>query len=125
MKYYSKPVQIEVDGKRVFVRATAPFAYIPNVGKVSLPDYLQQQATLQAQAKKLKGVEAAQAAASLTLPNLLARYTDHGGTSQLFLLSDKDDFPPENVEEATAGVEALKARIAELEAKLQPSTETE
>lgn len=119
-KYLSTPVKITVETEAgnvdVYVRPKAKAAIIPGVGKVNLPEYLEEQADLQkklANAKKSKQVgTVSELVRKITLPDVLLGYNLEGDDTALFdIRKGANDFHPDSVEEATEGVEELKVDL--------------
>lgn len=123
-KYLHSAVEITVetpDGNiNVFVRAKAATALIPGVGKVDLPEYLEEQAKIckdlvNAKKSKKPGT-VSDLLKKFTAGDLLAGYGLQGSDNTLFdIRTSADDFTIDSVEEATEGMADLEKKIEELE----------
>lgn len=125
MKYKSEPIAFEAAGEKLYVRAKATHAIIPEVGtKVNLPEWLEQQAQAikeleEAKKKKVAAPRLAYLESKIVFPGILERYMETGSTSRLWeVQKDKKAFQSETLTEAQQRESAMNAEAAEKDAKI-------
>ncbi len=134
MKKYTGPaVQFSIereDGstERIWLRPKAPKLIVASRGKISLPEYLQEQGELSIQLEKLTKdkkatpLQVANLRSKLSLPDMLSASYPGDHTSLWDIAKTENDFEIDSVEEATEEVKALRAEMAELKLALEKAT---